>query len=222
MFSNSFFQVVNAERYLAIVFPLKSKDITSASRTKRLLLAVWIVTFGEATAYMFAFKLGDQCLMVDIPNPSLAFGILVVAVAMPFITVVVIYIHIVIVLVRKLRFMARSSSLDQATLARSQRKMFVTVTAILVAWIICWLPIMWVILEITGARAFNIELDEGQFETMYYYVEVMSYGNSLLNPVLYFLTSADFRKAGLLLFKCKAQEKQEKAVVSGKTESSQI
>ena len=84
---------------------------------------------------------------------------------------------------------------------------------------------MCVILEITGARAFDIDLDEGKFASMYYYVEVMSYGNSLLNPVLYFLTSADFRKAGLLLFKCKAQEKQEKqekSVVSGKTESSQI
>ena len=116
LFSNSFFQVVNAERYLAIMFPyLKHKNIPSASSTKLVLLAVWIVTLGEATAYTFAFELGDQCLTTDIPKPGLAFGILVVAVAMPFITVVVFYIHIVIVLVPRFRFMARSSSLMTPT-----------------------------------------------------------------------------------------------------------
>ena len=73
---------------------------------------------------------------------------------------------VVIVVIKKLRFMAKSSNLDQAALARSQRKMFVTVSAILAAWIICWLPLMCVLLLITGAQAAQIELDVAQFVTL--------------------------------------------------------
>ena len=197
---------VNGERYMAIVFPLKYKELISATRIKLILLAIWLVTLAEAIGFTYANKLGYQCLLEATIRPGLAFAIPVLTIAVPLVAVVAIYIHIVIVVVRKLRFMAKSSNVDEVALARSQRKMFVTVTAILVAWIVCWLPLMCVFLTITGAQAFDIELDLGQFVSMYYYVEVMSYGNSLLNPILYFLTSADFRKAGLLMFKCKSSE----------------
>ena len=197
---------VNGERYMAIVFPLKYKELISATRIKLILLVIWLVTLAEAIGFTYANKLGYQCLIDATIRPGLAFAILIVTIAVPLVAVVAIYIHIVIVVVKKLRFMAKSSNMDQDALAHSQRKMFVTVTAILVAWIVCWLPLMCVFLVITGAQVFNIELDLSQFGTMFYYVEAMSYGNSLLNPILYFLTSADFRKAGLLMFKCKPIE----------------
>ena len=65
---------------------------------------------------------------------------------------------------------------------------------------------MLVLMALTFAQAFDMDFDLGKFVTMFYYVEVMSYGNSLLNPILYFLTSAKFRRAGLLLSKCQRVE----------------
>jgi hypothetical protein len=150
---------VNVERYVAIVFPLSSKTFVSASRIKIVLAFIWIATFGQAVGYRLCHKLSNQCLLEAFTLPGLAFGLLVTSVAVPFLSVFVIYSHIVIVVVRKIRFMAESSNLDQDALARSQRKVFVTVSAILAAWMICWLPLMAVIITITGAQAFNIYLD---------------------------------------------------------------
>ena len=206
--------VVNLQRYLDIVYPLASKSMATAFRVKLLLVLIWVVTFGEAVGYRLSQSLDDQCLWNSATLPGLALGILVSSVAVPFLSVFVIYSHIVIVVVKKLRFMAKSSNLDQAALARSQRKMFVTVSAILAAWIICWLPLMSVIIALTGAQAFNLYLDIGQFVTMLHFVEVMSYGNSLLNPILYFLTSADFRNAALELFRQKPSSKHTVSVTS--------
>lgn len=197
---------VNVERYLAIVFPLKYKNIVSVRRLQIVLLFIWLVSLVEAVAYTFAYNLGKNCILMGTVLPGLAFGILVVAIAVPMLLVIGIYIHIVVVIIRKFKFMAKTSSADQETLAQSQRKMFVVVSAILAAWIICWLPLMCVIMAITFAHAFNISLDISQFVTMLYYVEIMSYGNSLLNPILYFLTSRDFSKAGLTIFKCKLHD----------------
>ena len=199
--------VVNLERYLAIVFPLHYKNIVSVRRLQIALLFIWIVSFAEGIAYKFAYEMGENCHLVGNTLPGLAFGVLVISIIFPFVSVIGIYIHIVVVVVKKFHFMAKSSNLDQAALARSQRKMFVTVSVILAAWIICWLPLMCVIIAMNFADCFDVPLDMGQFVTMMYYVEVMSYGNSLLNPILYFLTSNDFRKAAMMmLFRCRSQE----------------
>ena len=200
---------VNGDRYLAIVFPLKYKNITSPTRTRIILLLLWIITIIEASVYTFAYELGENCRLLGMGIPSLAFGIFIVSVVVPFLTVVGLYIHIVIVIIRKLRFMAKTSNIEQSALVHSQRKMFGIVSAILAAWIICWFPMMCVILAMIGAEALNMYLDASQFVDMLYYTEAMAYGNSLLNPILYFLLSRDFRKAGLLLFKCKSQETNE-------------
>ena len=200
---------VNGERYLAIVFPLKYKNMLSPTRTRIILLVIWIITLIEASVYTFAYELGENCGLLGIGIPTLAFGIFIVSVVVPFLTVFGLYIHIVIVIIRKLRFMAKTSNIEQSALVHSQRKMFAIVSAILAAWIVCWLPIMCVILAMIGAEALNIYLDASQFVDMLYYTEVMVYGNSLLNPILYFLLSSDFRKAGLLLFKCKSQQSNE-------------
>jgi hypothetical protein len=198
---------VNLERYLAIVFPLQYKNIVSVRRLQLALLSIWIISLVVGIALTVSYKLGENCVLAGIIFPRLAFGTLVIADAFPLVTVVGISIHIVVVVVRKLRFMAQSSNLDQAALARSQRKMFGMVSVILAAWIICWLPLVCVLITLSFAESFNIPLDIGQFVTMFYYVEVMSYGNSLLNPFLYFCTSTEFRKAGrTLLFKCKASD----------------
>ena len=214
--------VVNGERYLAIVFPLKYKQMVFPKKIWVALACTWIITLAEAIAYTLANTLGDQCLLVEVAMPALAFGILILSVAIPFVAVIVIYVHIMIVVIQKLRFMATSANLDQAALAGSQRKLFVTVSAILAAWIVCWLPLMCVLVAIEFALTFDIELDMGQFVSLSYYVEVMSYGNSVFNPILYFITSTDFRKAGRLLFKCNFRNMENSQSVETITQTSRL
>ena len=180
---------VNGERYLAIVFPLKYKNIVSLARIRIILLVIWIMTLLEASAYASAYQMGENCQLVGMSIPILAIGFFIISIVVPF--------------------MAKTSSIKQSILVQSQRKMFAIVSAILAVWIICWLPMMCVILVMTGAETLDIHLDASQFVDMLYYTEVMAYGNSLLNPILYFLLSTDFRKAGLLLFKFKSQGSSE-------------
>ena len=202
---------VNAERYLAIVFPLKYKYITSASRIRLILYGIWIVTLVEAVVYAVFIKLNDRCARTGIAYPGLAFSNVVLGMALPVLIVVVIYIHIVVVIVKKLRFMAKSSNLDNASLSQSQRKMMGTVSAILAAWIICWGPLVSILLIRTFAMLLDIGLDMRQYFIMLFFFEPLKYLNSLCNPILYFITSHDFRKAGNKLCKCKG------ALTSGTT-----
>jgi hypothetical protein len=214
--------MVNGERYLAIVFPLKYKQMTSQRNIFFLLAFAWIITLAQALGYTLAIKFNDKCLLEEVLTPALAFGLLVSSSALPFLTVIVLYVHIVIVVVRKLRFMANSTNLDQAALARSQRKMFGMVSAILVAWIVCWSPLMCSLHGISFALTFNIPMDMDQFVTVFYYAESMAYGNSLLNPMLYFLTSPDFRKAGRLLIKCKVSGAERSSSMSTVTQDTRM
>ena len=90
---------VNGEPYMAIVFPLKYKELISATRIKLILLAIWLVTLAEAIGFTYANKLGYQCLLEATIRPGLAFAIPILTIAIPLVAVVAIYIHIVIVVV---------------------------------------------------------------------------------------------------------------------------
>ena len=114
--------IVNGERYLAIVFPLKYKNITSVTRIRILLVSTWIVTLLEAIGYTIANELSNQCLLIATPLPGLAFGILVITIELPFTTVIIMYRHIVIFIVREMRFMAKSSMLIQLFLLDPSEK----------------------------------------------------------------------------------------------------
>ena len=200
---------VNADRYFAIVFPLKYKYLTSASRIRLILLGIWIVTLVEAILYTIAIPVGDRCTRAGIKYPGLAFVVALLGIALPVVTVVVMYIHIVVAIVRKLHFMAKSSNSDETALAQSQRKMMGTVSTILAAWIICWGPIISLLLLRTAAKLFDIKINMGQYFIMIIVFELLAYCNSLFNPILYFITSRDFRKAGNELCSCKLHKRQD-------------
>ena len=200
---------VNAERYLAIVFPLQYKYITSTTRIKLILLGIWIVTLVESILYAIDAKLGDNCSRVGMRYPGLAFGVVVPGIVLPVILVIVIYIHIVVVIVRKLHFMAKSSNSNETALTQSQREMMGTVSAILAAWIICWGPLMSILLIRIFSKLLDIELDLRQYFMMLFILKVLTYLNSLFNPILYFITSHDFGKAGYKLCKCMSRGRQD-------------
>jgi hypothetical protein len=193
---------VTLDRYLAIVFPLKHKSMVTVPRVRWALLGVWILTFAEGIGQALATTQEAQCILGVTTRPGLAFGLTLTSIFVPFVCVICMYAHIVVALTRKLRFMADSANVDDAGLERTQRKMFLTVSGILVAWIVCWLPLACILLAIHGAATFGLELDVGQFVQAFYYVEITAYGNSLVNPVLYFLLSPDFRKAARLVVGC--------------------
>ena len=200
---------VNAERYLAIVFPLKYRHITSASRIRLILLGIWIVTLVEAILHTIVIEVEERCDRDATRYPGLAFVVALLGIALPVVTVVVMYIHIVVVIVRKLHFMAESSNSDGTALAQSQRKMMGTVSAILAAWIICWGPLMSMLLFNIITKLLGINLNTEQYFEIYTVFELLSYCNSLFNPMLYFMTSHNYRKAGYELCACKLRERQD-------------
>ena len=116
------------------------------------------MTIVESIRYVIDANLGDNCSVVGMRYPGLAFGVVVPGIVLSVLLVVVIYIHIVVI-VRKLHFMAESSNSDDTALTQSQRTMMGTVSVILAAWIICWGPFMSVVLIKIYSKLLDIELE---------------------------------------------------------------
>ena len=153
--------------------------------------------------------LDEHCDNIGTRVPGLTLVVFLLGIALPVVAVVIIYVHIVIVIVRKLHFMAKSSNLDEVALARSQHKMMGIVSVILAVWLLCWGPLLILMLIYAFQRMLNTEhVNSIQFIIMYYSFAMLGYCNSLFNPILYFITSHDFRKAGYELCKCMSHGSQ--------------
>ena len=94
--------------------------------------------------------------------------------------------------------------MDEDVLSHSQRKMTLTVSCILAAWVICWGPIMCFIFVVASAKLFDMEFELKENVPVSQSLMILSTLNSLLNSLLYFLTGADFQRALLEVFTFKA------------------
>ena len=74
---------VNAERYLAIVFPLKYKYVVSASRIRLILLGIWVVTLVEAILIGIDTVLDEHCDNIGTRVPGLTLVVFLLGIALP-------------------------------------------------------------------------------------------------------------------------------------------
>ena len=190
---------VNLERYLAIIKPLQYKKLFLRKLVYTYILTLWIWSMGLGAMYVFNIEILDRCLL-DIPrNPLWTLIALSLNYPIPLILIISFYIHIIIVIIRQLKFLKTHGS-GEVAIKSKQLKMIRSVGSIFAAYLICWAPTFCVLLAVNWALLLGIDLHLSNYVMMFYFVEVLSYANSLINPVIYFLSSRSFQRATRKMF----------------------
>ena len=190
---------VTVERYLAIIKPLHCRKLFQRYKLYMYIIALWLWSLGLTLMYVFNMILLDKCLQ-DIPkNPIWTLISLIFYYPIPPIVIISIYIHIIIVIVQQLRFLKNNSS-GNVRIKSKQMKMIKRVGIILAAYLICLAPTFCVLFAVSLSLILEIDLDFSNFVTMFYFVEILAYVNSLVNPCIYFLSSRSFQKAARIMF----------------------
>ena len=78
-----------------------------------------------------------------------------------------------------------------------------SVGSIFAAYLICWAPTFCILIAVSWALLLGIDLQFQNYILMLYFVEVLSYVNSLVNPCIYFLSSRSFQRAARTMFHLK-------------------
>ncbi|KAK3700423.1 hypothetical protein QZH41_004478 [Actinostola sp. cb2023] len=203
---------IAVDRYYAIVFPMRSAVITPTVR-KVLVACIWIIAMGFHSPYFYAFRLSSVpssrlpvCIYVwgwDTVIGKTYFlissGFLFI---LPLLIMSVIYSVILIsIRRRKIPGNAGSSGLRRHKVRRN-RKVLIMVLAVLLAFLLCWLPF-----NIYGYLLF-FELYvpppcSNRLATMI--ILCIAYANAAVNPFIYFALSENYRIAAVHIIKCRSK-----------------
>ena len=91
-------------------------------------------------------------------------------------------------------------STDAQTRAQRERKSFVTLSYIVIGYVVCWVPFHFVY-DVSFIRPELVS------EDLYTATFWLTYVNSLINPFLYAFSSADLRSAVVKILKCRCDAK---------------
>ena len=190
---------VNMERYLAIIKPLQYKKLFQRKLVYLYIVAIWIWSLGLGILYVLNMVILDRCLF-DVPSNAVwSLVVLMLVYPVPLLTIISIYIHIIAVIVHQLNFLKKHGS-GEIRIKSKQTKMIRSVGSIFAAYLICWAPTFCVLKAVSWALLLGIDLHLSNYVMMFYFVEVLSYANSLVNPCIYFLSSRSFQRAVRIMF----------------------
>ena len=208
MFTGAFtLTVMSGDRYLAVCYPISSMRYRTSYYAVIALALIWVVSF----LFMLPVFLYAQILehrkrpgmySCTIQWPTLGDGIspekayvcytMVLGFVAPVILICVLYTLLVI------RLRTTGPQVKSAEKKRSHRKVTKLVTMIIAVYIVCWLP-YW---------AFQVHLiiPHAQITPwkvyMFQVFTILSYANSMINPMLYAFTNENFRESFISAFRC--------------------
>ena len=190
---------VNMERYLAVIKPLQYKRLFQRKLMYLYIVAIWIWSLGLSILYVLNMVILDRCLF-DVPSNAVwSLVVLMLVYPVPLFTIISIYIHIIAVIIHQLNFLKKHGS-GEIRIKSKQTKMIRSVGSIFAAYLICWAPTFCVLMAVSWALLLGIDLHLSNYVMMFYFVEVLSYANSLVNPCIYFLSSRSFQRAARIMF----------------------
>ena len=141
-----------------------------------------------------------DCCLFDVPSNAVwSLLVLMLVYPVPLFTIISIYIHIIAVIIHQLNFLKKHGS-GEIRIKSKQTKMIRSAGSIFAAYLICWAPTFCVLMAVSWALLLGIDLHLSNYVMMFYFVEVLSYANSLVNPCIYFLSSRSFQRAARIMF----------------------
>uniref|UniRef100_A0A672QU21 Neurotensin receptor 1 n=1 Tax=Sinocyclocheilus grahami TaxID=75366 RepID=A0A672QU21_SINGR len=212
---------LSVERFIAICHPFKAKSIMSRSRTKKLISAMWVASFLLATPMLFTMGqllIKDEFICTTIVSSITAKTVLQVNAFLSFVVPMAVISALNGVIASQLLRMFRESAQDNriciiggnATMlsvavepnrAQSMRHGVMVLRAVVIAFVVCWLPY--------HARrlmyCYVTEWTPALFDFYHYFymvTNVLFYVSSAINPILYNLVSANYRQMFFSTLRC--------------------
>ncbi|XP_052396262.1 neurotensin receptor type 1-like [Carassius gibelio] len=203
---------LSVERFMAICHPFKAKSIMSRSRTKKLISAMWVASFLLATPMLFTMGqrlIKDEFICTTIVSSIAAKTVLQVNAFLSFVVPMALISALNGVIASQLLRMFRESAQDNriciiggnATMlsvavepnrAQSIRHGVMVLRAVVIAFVVCWLPyharrLMYCYVTDWTPALFDF------YHYFYMCTNVLFYVSSAINPILYNLVSANYR-----------------------------
>uniref|UniRef100_A0A3Q3WQB0 G-protein coupled receptors family 1 profile domain-containing protein n=1 Tax=Mola mola TaxID=94237 RepID=A0A3Q3WQB0_MOLML len=204
---------LSVERFMAICHPFKAKSIMSRSRTKKLISAMWLASFALATPMLFIMgqkmRKGEK-ICTAIVSPVTLKTVLQVNAFLSFVIPMVAISALNGVIANQLLRMFREAEQDnrvcivggnptvlnvtvEPNRAQSLRHGVLVLRAVVIAFVVCWLPY--------HARrlmfCYVSDWSKGLYDFYHYFymlTNILYYVSSAINPILYNLVSATYRQ----------------------------
>ncbi|XP_026862818.1 neurotensin receptor type 1 [Electrophorus electricus] len=204
---------LSVERYMAICHPFKAKSIMSRSRTKKLISGMWVASF--LLAMPMVFTMGQRIVRGEVictttVSSVTAKTVLQVNAFLSFVVPMVLISALNGVIASQLLRMFREAAQDSriciaggnATMlsvamepnrAQSLRHGVMVLRAVVIAFVVCWLPyhsrrLMYCYVTEWTETLYNF------YHYFYMVTNVLFYVSSAINPILYNLVSANYRQ----------------------------
>ncbi|XP_070579882.1 mu-type opioid receptor-like [Ptychodera flava] len=200
--------IMSIDRFVAVVFPIKSLGYRSDDVAKCINVVIWIVSFTVALPKIIfnhevTYHLGDGVYrlcrnkMSEEAERAHITTIFVLAFPIPFLIITFCYVSMVISLMTS----KNDSPLTESDESKqSKRRVARMVLGIVIAFFICWLP-FWIYQMIRKYSTLVITNSISVYIVQFVFI-ALTYVNSCLNPLLYTFLSGNFRKNVKKAFKC--------------------
>ncbi|XP_072036337.1 galanin receptor type 1-like [Amphiura filiformis] len=219
MFSSIYTLVaMSLDRYIAIVYPLGFFDVRTLRNSVALAIIIWIVSCIFSSPYLYVFGTEIENYTVNYTTytetehytvnyytetycvenwqhkrqrPRYHVFLFISGYAVPLIAISGAYLRILCVLWRKMELTEGAGQSSAARAAKSKMKTLRLVIVVVLAFGICWLP----------HHIINLWMGFGKFEftmgTMIFKIFALCLAsfNSCLNPILYTISSENFRNS---------------------------
>ncbi|KAI5095837.1 neurotensin receptor type 1 isoform X1 [Silurus meridionalis] len=204
---------LSAERYMAICHPFKAKSVMSRSRTKKLISAMWAASFLLATPMLFTMgqkSVDSELICTTIVSQVTAKTVLQVNAFLSFVVPMGLISVLNGVIASQLLRMFREAAQDnrvclvggnattlsvavEPNRAQSLRHGVLVLRAVVIAFVVCWLPYHARRLMYCYVNDWTDTLYDF-YHYFYLFTNVLFYVSSAINPVLYNLVSTNYRQ----------------------------
>ena len=202
--------LITVDRFVAVVFPLRSPLIRS-KLCPFFILGTWIVAAAVVSPYLFAYQLveysdGMRCGIrwnkAFGESSSFTDNILAGSILFRYIPVMLLIIlySIIIIKLKTQKHPGEQSANTQQQRNRRNRNVLQLSIAIVLVFVFCWLPFTTNLL-IIGYRATSIHFSCG-FWLYYYVTYYMAVGYCAINPIICFVFSSNYRQGLKRLMNC--------------------
>ncbi|XP_046890347.1 neurotensin receptor type 1 [Hypomesus transpacificus] len=203
---------LSVERYMAICHPFKAKSIMSRSRTRKLISGMWLASFLLATPMLFTMGLVDkgESICTAIVSPVTIKTVLQVNALLSFLVPMAAISALNGIIANQLLRMFKEAEQDnplcivggnptilsvtvEPNRAQSLRHGVLVLRAVVIAFVVCWLPYHARRLMFCYVTEWTDELYD-LYHYLFMVTNVLFYVSSAINPVLYNLVSANYRQ----------------------------
>ena len=202
--------LITVDRFVAVVFPLRSPLIRS-KLCPFFILGTWIVAAAVMSPYLFAYQLVEYSEeMRCVTRWKKAFGesssftdyLLAGSILFRYIPVMLLIIlySIIIIKLKTQKHPGEQSVNNQQQRNRRNRNVLQLSIAIVLVFVFCWLPFTTNLL-IEQYRASSIHFSCG-FRLYYYATYYMAVGYCAVNPIICFVFSSNYREGLKRLLNC--------------------